>query len=252
MRVDLNADLGESYGAFRIGDDEGLLPLVTSANVACGYHGGDPSVMRRTVRFARDAGVAIGAHPSFPDLPGLGRRDMRCTPQEVEDFVLYQIGALAGIAAAEGVRLQHVKPHGALNSMAARDRVLADAIVRAVVAVDPALVLVAIARSALVEAARAAGLQVASEVYADRGYESDGSLVARTEPSAVIHDTSEVVRRTLDMVHQREVVAIDGTRIPVGVDTICTHGDTPGSASLVARLRKELTAAGVTVRALRG
>lgn len=252
MRIDLNADLGESYGVFTIGQDEALLQVVTSANVACGFHGGDPSTMRRTVRLAREAGVSIGAHPSFPDLVGFGRREMTCAPREVEDMVAYQIGALGGIAAAEGVRVRHVKPHGALYNMAGRDRALANAIVRAVAAVDRALVLYALAGSALVDAGRAAGLTVASEGFADRAYQADGALVPRSRPGAVIHDEGEVVRRTIALVREGIVTAIDGSRVPLRVDTICTHGDTPGAAALVARLREALGAAGVTVAPIEG
>lgn len=249
MRVDLNADLGESYGAFTIGQDETLLRLVTSANVACGFHGGDPSTMRRTVRRAREAGVSIGAHPSFPDLVGFGRREMTCTPQEVEDFVAYQVGALAGICALEGTRVRHVKPHGALYNMAGRDRALAEAIVRAVRGVDPGLVLFALAGSLLEAAGRAAGLRVAAEVFADRAYEPDGSLMSRRKPGSVIHDEADVVRRTLGMVRDGLVTTGDGSTLQVRPDTICTHGDTPGSAALVARLREALTEAGVTIAA---
>src|SRR5688572_7878059 len=199
---------------------------ITSANVACGYHAGDPGVMRATVRMARDAGVAVGAHPGFPDLAGFGRRNMSASPREVEDFVLYQVSALAAIAAAEGVRLQHVKAHGALYNMAVRDRALADAIAKAVAAFDRALILFGLPETELLRAAEAAGLRVAAEGFADRAYEPDGSLTPRSRAGAVIHDADEVVRRAVRMARDSVVTAIDGREIPMRVDTICTHGDT--------------------------
>jgi len=177
MHIDINSDLGESFGAYRIGHDAGLMASITSANVAAGFHGGDPSVLRETIRLAKRHGVAVGAHPGFPDLVGFGRRELNVTPREAEDFVLYQVAAVAGVAAAEGVRLQHVKPHGALFNMAVRDRQLADAIARGVVAFDPSLFLFGLPGSEILEAGRAAGLRVAAEVFADRAYEADGSLV---------------------------------------------------------------------------
>jgi UPF0271 protein len=248
--IDLNADLGESFGAFTIGHDAALMPSITSANIAAGFHGGDPSVIRRTIRLAKQHGVAVGAHPAFPDLVGFGRRELTVTPAEAEDFVLYQIAAVAGIAAAEAVPLQHVKPHGALYNMAARDRELAAAIARAVVAFDRRLILFAPFDSELYNAGLAAGLGVAAEVFADRAYQRDGSLVSRSTPGAVIHDREAVVGRALQMARSRQVTAIDGTVVPLDVDTICVHGDTPGAAALAAVLRGALEAAGVVVRAI--
>jgi UPF0271 protein len=248
--IDLNADLGESFGAFTIGHDAALMPSVTSANIAAGFHGGDPSVIRRTIRLAKQHGVAVGAHPGLPDLVGFGRRELTVTPAEAEDFVLYQIAAVAGIAVAEGVPLQHVKPHGALYNMAARDRELAAAIARAVAAFDRRLILFAPFDSELYNAGLAAGLGVAAEVFADRAYQRDGSLVSRRTPGAVIHDREAVVGRALQMARSRQVTAIDGTVIPLDVDTICVHGDTPGAAALAAVLRGALEAAGVIVRAI--
>src|SRR4051812_20698291 len=198
--IDLNCDLGESYGAYSIGADEAVMPSITSANVACGYHGGDPGVMRRTVRLARHAGVAVGAHPGFPDLVGFGRREMRMAPQDVEDMVLYQIGALAATAKSEGVRLSHVKPHGALYNMAVTDTGLATAIAQAVAGFDPALILFALPGSELARAANGLGLQVALEGFSDRAYEPDGSLTPRSRTGAVIHDVDAVVARALRMV----------------------------------------------------
>ena len=207
MRIDLNCDMGESFGAYTIGCDEAVIRSVTSANIACGFHAGDPSVIRRTVRLAVESAVAIGAHPGFPDLVGFGRRDMRATRGEVEDLVLYQIGALAGIAAAEGARLQHVKPHGALYNMAARDPALAASIARAVAAFDSSLILFGLGGSSLLTEARAAGLGVAAEAFADRAYEPDGTLVSREEPGSVLHDADHVVGRALQMVCEGSVGA---------------------------------------------
>lgn len=250
MRIDLNSDMGESFGAYTIGHDEGLMESVTSANIAAAFHGGDPSVLRATIRLAKSKGVAVGAHPGFPDLVGFGRRNLDVTPQEAEDFVLYQIAAVAGVAKAEGVALQHVKPHGALFNMAVRNAALAAAIARAVAAFDRSLVLFGLPGSEILDAGRAAGLRVAAEVFADRAYEADGSLASRRKPGAVIHDPDAVVARAIGMVKDRHVMAIDGTRVPLDADTICVHGDTPGSDVLAARIRAGLEAAGVTVKAI--
>ncbi len=247
MRIDLNADIGESFGAYTIGADAELMPHITSANVACGFHGGDPGVMRRTIRMARDAGVAVGAHPGFQDLAGFGRRDMRVAPQEAEDLVLYQIGALAGIARSEGVQVRHVKPHGALYNMAVRDAPLADAIARAVHAFDPALILFALPGSELMRAAERSGVQVAAEGFADRSYETDGSLTPRSRDGAVIHDTVRVVDRAIRMAIEGKVTAVDGSELRLRVQTICTHGDTPGAQELTRAVRAGLARAGVTV-----
>ncbi|MGH9310892.1 MAG: LamB/YcsF family protein [Vicinamibacterales bacterium] len=249
MRIDLNADLGESFGRWTLGNDAELLKSVTSANVACGFHAGDPAVMRETVRLAKQAGVAVGAHPGLPDLAGFGRRTMAVTARETGDFVLYQIGALAAIAAAEGVRLQHVKPHGALYNMAVRDRALADGIARAVASFDRSLLLFALPGSELQRAGEAAGLRVLSEGFADRAYEPDGSLTPRTRPGSVIDIASDVTARAVRMAHDRIVRASNGRDIAMRVDTICTHGDTPGSHELTRQLRAALEAAGITVRA---
>jgi UPF0271 protein len=248
--IDLNADVGESFGAFTIGADEAVIASISSANVACGYHGGDPSVMRRTVRLAREHGVAVGAHPGFPDLVGFGRREMRVAPEEVEDLVLYQIGALAGIAHSEGVRLSHVKPHGALYNMAVKDRLLADAIARAVAAFERSLILFALPNSDLARAGEAAGLQVAVEGFADRAYEPDGSLTPRSRAGAVVHDVDAVVRRAVRLATAGVIVATDGSELTMTVDTICTHGDTPGAQALTKALRAGLERAGVKVGAI--
>lgn len=251
MHVDLNGDVGESSGTGPAGLDALLMPALTSASIACGFHAGTPSTMRLTVGLAREYGVAVGAHPGFPDIEGFGRREMPFSAAEVEDMVVYQIAALAAIAAREGVRLMHVKPHGALYNMAARDASLADAVARAVAAVDPALVLFGLSGSHLVTAARRAGLRAAAEVFADRAYRRDGSLLPRSEAGAVLHGDA-VVDRAVEMVTTGAVTAIDGTRVPLEVDTICVHGDTPGAAALARRLRAALVSAGVAVRAYAG
>jgi UPF0271 protein len=240
--IDLNADVGEL-----VGDDEGVLPLVSSANIACGFHAGNPAVMRSTVQLAHRLGVAIGAHPGFHDLEGFGRREMRVSTAEVEDLVAYQIGALAGVAANEGIRLSHVKPHGALYNMAARDAAIAAAIARAVRAVDASLVLFGLSGSQLIAAGERAGLRVASEVFADRGYRPDGSLAPRGTPGAVMTDSAAVAARAVEMASRQTVAALDGTSVSVKADTICIHGDTPGAAALARAVRDALTAAGITV-----
>jgi 5-oxoprolinase (ATP-hydrolysing) subunit A len=251
MRVDLNADLGESFGAWPKGHDAALMPSLSSANVACGFHAGDPGTMRETVALARAHGVAVGAHPGFPDLVGFGRREMQASPREIEDFVLYQVAALAGVAAAQGVGLQHVKAHGALYIMACRHRAMADAIARAVAALDRSLILFGLPHSALLEAGRAAGLRVAAEVFADRAYEADGSLASRAKPGSVIHDPAAVVARAVRMVRDREVVALDGSVVRLEADTLCLHGDTPDAAELARAVRAGLEAAGVEIRSLK-
>ncbi len=250
MRIDINSDTGESFGSYTIGHDAGLFRSITSANVAAGFHAGDPSVLRGTIRLAKTHGVAIGAHPGFPDLVGFGRRELNVAPQEAEDLVLYQIAAVAGVAAAEGVKIQHVKPHGALFNMAVRSAELATAIARGVAAFDTSLILFGLPGSEIVKAGRAAGLRVASEVFADRAYEPDGSLASRRKPGSVIHDAAAVVSRAVRMVTERTVVAIDGSVVALEADTICVHGDTPGSDNLAARIRAGLEAAGVTVKAI--
>jgi UPF0271 protein len=250
MRIDINSDMGESFGAYIIGHDAGLMESITSANVAAAFHGGDPSVLRATIRLAKAKGVAVGAHPGFPDLVGFGRRNMDVTPQEAEDFVLYQVAAVAGVAKAEGVALQHVKPHGALFNMAVRNAELSAAIARAVAAFDRSLILFGLPGSEILNAGRAAGLRVAAEVFADRAYEPDGSLASRRKRGSVLHDPAAVVARAVRMVTERTVVAIDGTEVRLDADTICVHGDTPGSDDLAARIRAGLEAAGVTVKAV--
>jgi UPF0271 protein len=243
VQIDLNADVGEG-----IGDDVGVVPLVSSANVACGFHAGNPLLMRSTVRLARRHGVAVGAHPGFHDVEGFGRRDMHLTTAELENLLAYQIGALAAVAALEGGRISHVKPHGALYNMAARDADMAGAIARAVRAVDPALVLFGLSGSQLIAAGERSGLRVASEVFADRGYRADGSLAPRGTAGAILTDPADVARRAVRMAKGEGVTAVDGTTIRVVADTICIHGDTPGAAPLAAAVRAALQAASIDVR----
>ena len=249
--VDLNCDIGESFGAWTLGADADVLAHVTSANIACGFHAGDPATMRRTVDLAIERGVAIGAHPGLPDLAGFGRRAMEITPQEAYDIVVYQVGALAAFASARGAPLAHVKPHGALYNMAATRAPLAEAIARAVHDVDPALMLFGLAGSALVAAARAAGITPVEEVFADRRYASDGTLLSRKERGAVIDDPAVAVKQAVRMVREGRVTAVDGTEVPVHAGTICIHGDTPGAAEHARALRSALTGAGIEVVAPR-
>ena len=249
MRIDLNADVGEGLLAV-IGQEPALMRSITSANIACGFHAGDPGVMRDTVRLAAEHGVAVGAHPGFPDPEGFGRRELQVAPADVEDFVIYQVGALAAIAAAQGVRLQHVKPHGALFNMAARDAALADAIARATAIIDRSLILFGLPGSELIAAGTRAGLRTAGEGFADRAYEPDGTLVSRQRADAVIQDPTVVSRRAVRMVRDTNVEAIDGTLLTLPIDTLCIHGDTPGAATLAASVRAALEAEGVRVVAI--
>ena len=250
MHINLNADLGESYGAWRMGDDAALLQVVGAANIACGFHAGDPLGIADTLRRAGAAGVGLGAHPSFPDLQGFGRRSMQLSPAELAAVVTYQVAALQGMARAQGLQLIHVKPHGALYNVAARDYAVAEAIVRAVTAFDPALIVITLPDSALLHAALAAGLRVACEGFADRAYREDGSLVPRSEPGAVIHDPTLATARAIRMVTRGEVEAITGKVIPLHVDTLCIHGDTPGAVAIAAALRAALEVEGVVVAPL--
>lgn len=250
VKVDLNSDLGESFGAYTIGMDEAVIAYISSANVACGYHAGDPLVMDKTVAAAAAAGVAVGAHPGFPDLQGFGRRNMVCTPKEVKAYVQYQLGALMAFTAAHGVRLQHCKPHGALYNMAAKDEALAMAIAEAVAAVDKDMILMGGSGSKMLEAGRKVGLRVASEVFADRAYQADGSLVPRSKPGAVIHDTEEAIVRTVKMVKEGKVIAITGEEVPLEAHSICVHGDNPSAVEFVKTIRARLEAEGVVIAPL--
>jgi 5-oxoprolinase (ATP-hydrolysing) subunit A len=247
-RVDLNCDMGESFGAYQIGADEAVLPFITSANIACGFHGGDPSVMRVTVSRAKQHGVAVGAHPGLPDLIGFGRRNIDVTPDDAYDMVVYQVGALLGVARAAGVSMQHVKAHGALYNMAAVKRELAGAIARAVHDVDRNLVLFGLPGSFLISEGESAGLATACEAFADRNYMSDGTLVSRKRPDAHVHDASEAVSRAIRMVREGKVRSVDGSDVAIRADTICIHGDGPHAAEFAQGLRSAFEGEGVEVR----
>jgi 5-oxoprolinase (ATP-hydrolysing) subunit A len=249
-RIDLHCDMGDSFGAYHIGADEEVFPHITSANVACGFHGGDPTVMRTTLARAREHGVAIGAHPGFPDLIGFGRRNIDATADEVYDLVVYQIGALLGFATAAGIQMQHVKAHGALYNMAVAKPQLAAAIARATRDVDRDLVLFGLPSSHLISEGESAGLRTASEAFADRNYMSDGTLVSRRRPDAHIHDADQAVTRAIRMVRDGIVTPVDGPDITMRVDTICIHGDGPHAAEFARQLRGGFERAGITVGAI--
>lgn len=250
MKIDLNCDCGESFGAWPMGDDAGVLPYVSSANIACGAHAGDPDVMRATVRLARKLGVAVGAHPGFPDLQGFGRRTMALSPDEIANSVLAQIGALYAIARAEGVALTHVKPHGALYNYAAGNPAAAAAIAHAVASFSRELVFVALAGSAMVDAGAAAGLRIAREAFADRRYEADGTLRARRFDDAMILDNAHNLAQAVSIVRDGRASAHGGATTQVYADTLCIHGDAPGAAARAAFLRQGLEAAGIAVAPL--
>ncbi len=249
--IDLNSDLGESFGAHRIGFDAELFPLISSANVACGFHGGDPRVMERTVAVAAAHGVAVGAHPGFPDLVGFGRREIAATPDEVRTDTLYQIGALDAFCRAAGLRLQHVKAHGALYNRAVKDPSLAGAIAAAVAAYDRGLVFLAQPGTALAAAAEAAGLPLAREGFADRAYNPDGTLVPRSVPGAVITDPEAAAERALRLVRDGRVATIDGQELELTVDSLCIHSDTPSAVAMAKAIRRRFDEAGIVVRPLR-
>jgi UPF0271 protein len=247
-RFDFNCDMGEGFGDWKLGLDEEVIKVVTSANVACGFHAGDPAIMRRTVRLAEASGVAIGAHPGFPDLRGFGRRNLAATPDEVRDDLVYQVGALTAFTSAK--RLQHVKPHGALYNMAVPGGALARAIGEAVLECDPSLILVALAGSKWADEAEQMGVRVAREAFADRALMPDGTLVPRSKPGAVIHDLQQVIERSVRLVTEGTVVAITGEVVRVKADTLCLHGDTPGAVALASNLRTALERAGVSLEPL--
>jgi 5-oxoprolinase (ATP-hydrolysing) subunit A len=248
ITVDLNSDMGESFGAYRIGDDEAMLDLVTSANIACGFHGGDPLVMHRTLALAKAKGIAVGAHPSFLDLWGFGRRPiLGDTPDEVGKFVIYQVGALQALAAAAGHRVSHVKLHGSLANMAAVDDDLAAGIARAIRALDRDLVFVVMPGMATERQGERAGLRLAREVYADRAYDDDGNLTARKKPGAVIHDAAAATRRALQMLEDQAVRTVSGKKLPARIDSISVHSDTPAAVAMTRELRQALARAGVAV-----
>ena len=249
-RVDLNSDLGESFGAYKIGCDEEVLSQVTSANVACGWHAGDPVVLDRTLALAREKGVAVGAHPGYPDLMGFGRREMKLSPEEEYAYTLYQLGAFAAFARRHGLEVQHLKAHGAMYNAAGKDLTRALAICRAVKDFDPQIILLGLSGSKLIEAARELGLRAASEIFADRAYEEDGSLVDRKKPGAMIEDEEEAIARVVRMVKEGKVRSVTGRDVPVQADSVCVHGDGPKALAFTSRIRERLQAEGVALAPL--
>jgi UPF0271 protein len=249
-RIDLNCDMGESFGAYTIGMDPAVMKFITSANIACGWHAGDPLVMGRTVQMAAENKVGIGAHPGYPDLIGFGRRNMDCTADEVRHYVVYQIGALQAFCRAQGVNLRHVKPHGALYLTAVDNERVARAVAEAIVSVDPDLMYVALAGAKgelMTRIGREVGLKVVYEAFPDRAYTPEGTLVSRRLPGAVIHDPTEVSERALRMAKENQIIAVDGTSISIEAQTLCVHGDTPTAVKLVESIRQVLEEDGVTV-----
>ena len=249
--IDLNSDVGESFGSYKLGLDEEVIPLISSANIACGFHAGDPAVMRQTVSLAHRNGVGLGAHPGLPDLVGFGRRNMDVTPEEIKDFVTYQIGALQAVAALHGARLQHVKPHGALYNMAVKNPAIWDAVAEVMAGLDERLILFVLAgsdRRELEAIGRRRGIRVVFEFFADRAYNLDGSLVSRKLPGAVIHDNDAVAAKVLKLVTEGRVTTIEGSEIEIRAETICVHGDNPKALALVKKIRETLHAAGVAVK----
>ena len=248
-KIDLNCDMGESYGAWKMGADAGVMPYISSANIACGFHAGDPATIRKTVRLAVDSGVAVGAHPSLPDLMGFGRRVMRISPQDMYDLVIYQAGAVEAFARAAGAKLHHVKCHGALYNMAANDEGLSAAMVRAVKDLGSGVILYALSHSKNFEIAKKAGVLVAGEVFADRGYSDDGTLAPRDKPGGLIEDAAESVKQVLGMVEGGYVTSLAGKRVPVSADTLCLHGDQPGAVTFAKKLRETFKERGISVAA---
>ncbi|MEZ2715997.1 LamB/YcsF family protein [Niallia circulans] len=248
MSIDINCDLGESYGAYQIGNDETIIPYVTSVNIACGFHAGDPTTMRKTVNLALENKVAIGAHPGFNDVLGFGRREINISPNEVYDIVIYQIGALEAFVKAEGGTLQHIKPHGALYNMAVKDGRLADAIAKAIYKINPAYILFGLANSELIRAGKRYGLETANEVFADRTYQSDGSLTPRTHKQALINCPKQAAKQIIDMVKNKKVTSVQGEEIPIQADTICIHGDSTHGISIVKEVKSTLLQATITIR----
>ena len=244
-KIDFNCDMGESFGMYKMGLDEEVIKYITSASIACGFHAGDPMWMRHTVRLAEEHGVAIGAHPSYPDLNGFGRRNMAVTPEEAKNDIIYQIGALQAFTKSK--KLQHVKPHGAMYNRAVNDGEMAHATCEAILEVDRGMVLVALAGSPWVRVAEDMGLRVAREVFADRALNADGTLVSRSQPGAVIHDIEEVVERSLRMVTEGKTTAVTGEQIQVRADSLCLHGDTTGAVEMARALKRELEAGGVEI-----
>lgn len=248
-KIDLNCDMGESYGAWKMGADAEVMPFITSANIACGFHAGDPATIRKTVRLAVDRGVAVGAHPSLPDLMGFGRRAMRISPQDMYDLVVYQAGAVEAFARAAGAKLHHVKCHGALYNMAAMDEGLSEAMVRAVRDLGPDVILYVLSKSRNHEIAIRSGVRVAGEVFADRGYSDDGTLAPRDKPGGLIEDPAASVKQVLGMVEEGYVTSLLGKRVPVSADTLCLHGDQPGAVTFAKALCETFKERGISVAA---
>jgi UPF0271 protein len=249
-KIDLNSDVGESFGNYQLGLDEKIIPLISSANIACGFHAGDPTVMKRTIAIAKEYGVAPGAHPGFPDLMGFGRRKMDASLDEIKDYITYQMGALQAFAAARGMALQHVKPHGALYNMAVEDMEIWDAVAEVIAAVDSGLILFVMAgpwRQDLAAIGARHGIRIAFEFFGDRAYNPDGTLVSRKLPGAVIHDHELVAEKVLKMVKEGKVVCIDGTEIELAAETICVHGDNPAALELVRNIRESLLEEGIEI-----
>ncbi|WHY02894.1 5-oxoprolinase subunit PxpA [Neobacillus sp. DY30] len=246
--IDINCDLGESYGLFKIGNDKEVLKHISSANIACGYHAGDHNVMMETIQLAKKYHVNIGAHPGFPDILGFGRREMNVSPREIYNLTLYQMGALSAFAKAEGVNLVHVKPHGALYNMAAKSRVIADAIAQAVTDFDAKLILFGLSGSELIQAGKEKGLMTAQEVFADRTYQIDGSLTSRNDDNSMIHDMNIAAQRIIRMIKEGKVTTTDGTDIAITADTVCVHGDEPAALDFITELKYALTKENIEVR----
>jgi UPF0271 protein len=247
-KIDINCDMGESYGAWTMGADAEVMPHISSANIACGFHGGDPATIRKTVRLAVDHGVAIGAHPSLPDIQGFGRRAMKISPQDMYDLVVYQAGAVEGFARAAGTRLHHIKCHGALYNMAAMDEALSEAMARA--ARDLGNVMIyALSNSRMISMVKKLGVPVAGEVFADRGYSDDGTLAPRDKPGGMIEDAAKSVKQALAMVEEGYVTSLSGKRVPVAADTLCLHGDQPGAAAFAQAIRKAFSERSISVAA---
>jgi UPF0271 protein len=254
IQIDMNSDVGESFGIYKLGLDEEVIPHITSANIACGFHGGDPRVMRKTISLAKQFRVEVGAHPGFPDLIGFGRRNVDASLEEIRDDVTYQMGALQAFAVSQSLRLQHVKPHGALYNMAVANPKIWEAVAEAVAKVDRDAILVVLAsskREPLLEIGRRYGIRIAFEAFPDRAYRKDGSLAPRKEKGAVIHDHEVVAKRALKMALEGKVIAIDGTDIELKADTLCVHGDNPAAVQMVKKIREDLKAAGVEVTAMK-
>ena len=248
-RIDLNCDMGESYGAWQMGADAEVMPHISSANIACGFHGGDPATIRKTVRLAVDHGVAIGAHPSLPDIQGFGRRVMKISPQEMYDLVVYQAGAVEAFARAAGSRLHHIKCHGALYNMAAVDEALSDAMARAVKDLGSEVFLYCLSGSKSLERAKKQNVKTLGEVFADRGYSDDGTLAPRDRPGGMIEDAAQSVKQALAMIEEGYVMSLSGKRVPVSADTLCLHGDQPGATAFARALRKTFSEKGISIAA---